>query len=233
MSRTAAAAFRRVDAAGWLAGLPAQHREMVESRAFELTRGRLRDLTPGLQGLAFGVVRDELLELSIETEVFGSTKRRLVNKNTGKVAAWVPELVRLRESLDRRREKLDKALVELEPKRAVSLADYLESRGSRVGASEPEHPEPETRSPSFALAGAESAGLDVGSPPGREEPENGFRTESKPFSADSGKCEWCGAELPARTRRGEARRFCPGGRCRKAAWVAAKREGIVSRKVEP
>jgi len=46
MTRTAAEAFRRVDAAGWLAGLPPEHRRMVEERALELTRGRLQDLTP-------------------------------------------------------------------------------------------------------------------------------------------------------------------------------------------
>jgi endogenous inhibitor of DNA gyrase (YacG/DUF329 family) len=211
-----------------------------------LTRGRWEELPPSEQANVRGIVRDEVLATTLESECLGSVRRPLVQKKTGKVRPWVETLVKLEESLSRRRRDLEKLLGAMEPKRAVSLAEYIESRGSGASASAGEteiipsrakspggdpRVEREADSPSGASGGSESAFLDAGKGQVARKAENGFRTESKTFSGDSRNCEGCGVDLPARARRGKARRFC-SARCRKLGWLAANRAGSAEPSVE-
>lgn len=201
MRRATILAFQKLDAEGWTSALRPEHRAMVEERVQELTGGKYAELSPALRSLVLGICRDEVLELSIESEVYGSKSRRLTNAKTGKIAAWIPELVKLRESLDKRREKLEKALGELESQQPVSLAQYLEAREKAHESAPKDEPKAE--------------------PPGNA--KNALRTLSKSVPADSeserGTCETCGGELPPRQRRGSVRRHC-SAKCRKAGWLS-------------
>jgi hypothetical protein len=213
-----------------------------------LTRGRWEELPPSEQANVRGIVRDEVLATTLESECLGSVKRPLVVKKTGKVRPWVETLVKLEESLSRRRRELEKLLGAMEPKRAVSLAEYIESRGSGASASTGEteiipsgaespggdpRVEPEADSPDSASAAPVSAWGgrigDQGLPTLRGE-DDAFGTPMRRLSVDSGErpgCERCGEPVPRQARGGDPKRFCTE-RCRKAAHRERRLRGRVT-----
>jgi hypothetical protein len=207
LSERAIKAFRRVEVNGWAGNLPEGFREAVEARVMELTRSRFSDLTPAMQSSVRAIARDEILEAALEGEAFTS-KRKLVDRRSGKVRPWLEVLIRLRENLDKRRARLDEALKELEPKRVEDFEAYVTARDRGQ--------EPESVSPPDALAASESCVLDVAESPGRPVQSNASSNALPPVSAVS-LCAECGSEFAGRKVNGFERRFCSPS-CRNRAW---------------